>query len=85
MTAKHFRRAAEMVRAILDGEWTNDPPDWAERDVDCWPVYINDPAEADYNYLRAVQTAEAFILLFECSNPRFNRGKFLQQCGLRTE
>lgn len=71
ITRQHFTRAAEMVRAINEGYWTADPPDWA--DPDC----------SDEEYVRAVQTAEAFILLFSEFNPQFRTEKFLVACGLK--
>lgn len=36
----------------------------------------------DANDVRAVWTAEAFILLFQQFNPRFDEQRFLQACGL---
>lgn len=75
MTKKHFEHAAAIVRAILAGEWTNEPPTWAD----------NEPYEAHDsiidNSTRAVQTAEVFIYLFLEYNPRFNRARFLRACG----
>jgi hypothetical protein len=74
MTKPHFDHAASMVRAILAGEWTNELPDWAQSVV----AYGYDT----YPRVRAVQTAEAFLLLFTAFNPRFKRDRFLKACGL---
>lgn len=70
-----------MVRAILKGQWTNDPPAWADENVyyDMVPVLAS---SSDAYYTRAVQTAEAFILLFRAFNPLFDESRFLAACGL---
>lgn len=72
MTKQHFIRAAEIVREILEGLWTNDAPVWASgiRHVDI------------QKYTRAVLTAEAFITLFRAYNDRFDEQRFLVACGL---
>ena len=75
MTKMHFQRAAEMVKAILHGEWTNEQPDWS------FAVQKYGWAEV-YSHQRAIQTAEAFIILFRQFNPRFNQQTFLVACGL---
>jgi hypothetical protein len=67
---------ASIVRSILDGEWTNDSPEWSNR----WDY--NDGANTITPYARAVQTAEAFIHLAEQWNPRFDADRFLVACGL---
>jgi hypothetical protein len=90
MTKKHFRRAAEMVRGILEGDWTHEPPSWFNGKVYGQPgyeagdaYYDASPNDAGANNLtRAVQTAEALILLFRQSNDRFDEQKFLEACGL---
>lgn len=82
MTKMHFTRAAEMVHAIVDGHWTSELPDFAN--------YRSGRIETDsatmgnvcQPYVRAVWTAEAFIILFREYNPRFNEQKFLKACGL---
>lgn len=79
MTRKHFEVMADMVRAILAGKWTDSAPAWA--DESRYPLTESLDLEA-LNYRRAVQTAEAFILLAESQNPRFNRARFLRACGL---
>lgn len=78
VTKQTFIRAAAMVKAIRDGEWTNDPPTWATV-----PNRYDAIVSFDIpNYVRAVQTAEAFIILFTVSNDRFNVQRFLVACGL---
>src|ERR1035437_863746 len=72
VTKKVFIRAAEMVRSIRDGNWTNEPPSWADSLLD-----YHIPSKA-----RAVQTAEAFLQLFKEYNPRFDQQRFLMACGL---
>ena len=76
MTKKHFERAAEIVKAILEGHWTTELPNWA-------PSYcLQGNAHDIYDPTRAVQTAEAFLLLFKEYNPRFDQQRFLVACGL---
>lgn len=75
MTKQHFIRAAEIVRAINDGDWTHEAPDWANFN-DYYPAAIME------HYTRAVQTAEVFIMLFSEHNPRFDYQRFLVACGL---
>lgn len=92
MTSKHFRRAAEMVRAIAAGDWTNEPPSWALASKTFgYPAYgIGDPIEVSTEahgnisaaYMRAVWTAEFLILFFREHNSRFNQERFLVACGL---
>ncbi len=83
MTKMHFTRAAEMVKAIVDGHWTNDLPSFAHNTV-VGPIETisDDCGNLNVNYVRAVWTAEAFIILFRGYNPRFNEQKFLKACGL---
>lgn len=66
--------AAEMVDAIRSGQWTSEPPPWADKHAE------NYSALGDYG--RAVQTAEAFCILFANANPRFDTNRFLIACGL---
>lgn len=83
MTRKHFQRAAEFIKGIVQGDWSSELPSWA-------PTPIGTLIEVDTElkgnvspyYVRAVWTAEAFILLFQEFNPRFNRETFLIACGL---
>ncbi len=74
MTKKHFERAAKMVYTILHGGWSSDMPDWANSDPALWA--------GTTNYTRAVQTAEAMMLLFCQFNPKFDKARFLKACGL---
>jgi hypothetical protein len=84
MTKKHFEHAAEMVRAILEGHWTGESPAWSpikwgpEYEVDAY-----DLGNIDRDVVRAVQTAEAFIILAKEFNPRFDESRFLIACGLK--
>ncbi len=75
MTRVHFSAAASIVRSILNGEWTNDAPDWCDGRLF--------PGETPSPYVRAVQTAEAFLALAASTNPRFDRDRFLVACGLK--
>ena len=74
MTKQHFIRAAEMVKGILEGYWTSNLPVWAHAD--------QNNAHDTYDRTRAVQTAEAFLMLFKEYNPRFDEQRFLQAAGL---
>lgn len=80
ITKRQFIRAAEMVKAIREGAWTHEAPSWVEHG----DVYDGNPSfdHATVDYTRAVQTAEALILLFSENNPRFDRARFLHACGL---
>ena len=72
MTRQHFTAMAKIVHAIAEGTWTNQPPDWAGGfDIDNTTAIT-----------RAVQTAEAFIILAQRFNPLFDRQRFLIACGL---
>ena len=77
MTKKQFERAAEMAKAILEGHWTNEPPVWCH-DSSHYRLHTC----ASTGYTRAVQTAEAFLGLFQEFNPRFDQQRFLVACGL---
>ena len=72
MTKQHFIRAAEIVKSIRDGDWTDEMPSWAEK-------YR---ASGYFARDRAIQTAEVFLLLFKEYNPRFDETRFLVACGL---
>lgn len=82
MTRNHFNHAASMVKAIADGKWTDEPPFWAESIPDGEVDAGYSRVETVDNYTRAVQTAEAFIMLFTAFNPLFDQTRFLQACGL---
>ena len=73
MTKQHVAFAAGLVDTIRKGAWTHDAPSWS-------PIgaYLADTRHD----IRAIQTAEAFILLFTEHNPRFDRARFLDACGL---
>lgn len=73
MTKRVFTFAAGMVAGIVAGSWTDEPPAWADR-----TKYNGDWD----SYVRAVQTAEAFIMLFRAFNPLFDEKRFLVACGL---
>jgi hypothetical protein len=79
MTKKHFIDAAAIVRNILDGSWTFDPPSFADKRR---LLVMHDSGDEDETYTRAVWTAEAFINLFTSHNPRFDTQRFLIACGL---
>lgn len=78
---KQQRAMASMVRAIKAGKWTDELPDWAPIGADCALQIIG---EESGNILRAVQTAEAFILLLLADNPRFDVTRFVKACGFRS-
>lgn len=75
-----IRQAAAIVRAILNGAWTNEPPAWA--DADHYYDVTQYDSCAEHEYTRAVQTAEAFILLFSQADPTFSETAFLRACHL---
>lgn len=75
MTKRHFQAAAEQVKAILSGAWSDEPCSWVN--AARYDVPFNYPS-----YVRAVWTAEAYILLFSRFNPLFNQQTFLVACGL---
>ena len=72
LTKKHFERMAEIVRAIKDGQWTNEYPSWVS-DASRWQMTPE--------LLRSIQTAEAFIILARQFNPLFDTERFLKACG----
>lgn len=78
-TKKVFVDAAAIVRNMVDGIVSFDPPSWANRERYGRNV---DMALDDACYIRAVWTAEAFIMLFTSHNPRFDTSGFLVACGL---
>lgn len=72
MTRRHFQAMAEIVKAINEGEWTDELPAWAE-----------ETQRAEGNL--AIAVAEAFIILARRFNPLFNQDVFLQACGLKVQ
>ena len=79
MTKKHFQQMAEIVHAILYGCWTDEPPYWADPLRGDWQSSFD---ATQMHYTRAVQTAEAFIVVCREFNPRFDEQQFLVACGL---
>ncbi len=77
MQKRHFEHMASIVRAILDGEWTNEFPPYGDESRSI----VNDGP--DESYTRAVWTAEAFIKIAAEHNPRFDQNRFLIACGLK--
>lgn len=86
VSKQHFIRAAAMVRAIRAGEWTAALPQWAPY----YPGKVFETIHEQYgnvpsNEIRAIQTAEAFTILFSegapIGNPRFDQACFLHACG----
>jgi hypothetical protein len=74
LTKKHFIRAAAIVNAIREGNWTNELPSWGRNRSGVSPAVTG--------FERAVYTAEALVLLFSENNPRFDTNRFLVACGL---
>ena len=81
MTKKHFIRAAQIINAIREGHWTNDPPSWGKVTPNGSDVTRYDFDTAPY--VRAVQASELFINLASEFNPRFDVNRFLIACGLK--
>lgn len=79
ITKGSFIQAASMVRDVLQGGWTSAPPPWADKTRYMEGSGLFAQSEC---YTRAVQMAEIFILLFTHANPRFDRDRFLDACGL---
>lgn len=85
MTKKHFIAAANLVNSIRQGEWCHTLPDWApdavqgQTPIEC---ETEESGNLDTHIVRAVWTAEAFIILARAFNPRFDERRFLVACGL---
>lgn len=77
MTPQDVRRMVQMVRAIRAGKWTDEPPAWSRDITATTPLDVDNVASA----IRAIQTAEAFILLAHSSDIYFDEMRFLQDCG----
>lgn len=75
MTATDVKAMTVIVRAILRGKWTDELPDWAPEDA--YRKGLNGGLEE----LRAVQTAEAFIVLCDSTHYPLNQEAFLKACG----
>lgn len=83
MTRMHFTRAAEIVKAIKDGYWSDRLPEWPDISVSrLVETSTADDGNINPALVRACWTAEAFIIIFREYNSRFNQVKFLQACGL---
>lgn len=85
ITKQTFIRAATLVNSIRLGEWTTDLPEWAlTADWTDGTIEIDteNRGNVDAHTLRAIWTAEAFLLLFQESNSRFDPTRFLVACGL---
>lgn len=78
MTPADTRRMVSIVRAIRAGKWTNELPDWAPRGLTAISVFSD---EDDLNEIRAIQTAEAFVILGLATSATFNSHQFLHDCG----
>jgi hypothetical protein len=76
-----IRHAASIVRAMLNGAWTNDFPEWASQARNTSADEMLETVDA--RYTRAVQTAEAFMLLLRAADPTFNEQAFLRACKLK--
>jgi len=78
MNAQTVQAMVNIVCAMRRGEWTDELPDWA-------PESITDTtaldAFIDGGELRAVQTAEAFIILALDCGYALNERAFLDACG----
>lgn len=86
MDDRDVRRMVGMVRAIRAGKWTSEPPAWCPAEgADGERYQITDIRTSgeisDDTFTRAIQTAEAFILLAHASHLPFDETKFLRDCG----
>lgn len=78
MTPTDVKAMTAIVRAILRGKWTDELPDWAPEDAeDDYSKGLHGGAPA----LRAVQTAEALIVLCDSCRYPLDQKAFLKQCG----
>lgn len=82
LTRPHMNHAANIVNEIRKGNWTMDSPDWSP--IEFIALEFDSPGSGnlDVNLVRAVMTAEAFIVLFRAFNPLFSSERFLKACGL---
>lgn len=82
MDNRDVRRMVSMIRAVRAGKWTAELPSWAPPNLHNHPMdLLQNMDTEDTNDYRAVQTAEAFILLIHSSGLAFDETKFLQDCG----
>lgn len=78
---KQQRHMASMVRAILAGKWTTDPPDWAPLRAAQAADLLQQMSDTDVALVRAMQTAEAFIILIHAEDSAFDVTSFVRACG----
>jgi hypothetical protein len=81
ITKQHFEDAAQLVEAILRGDWTHESPSWAIPWNGTLEIESSTQGNLNTDYIRAVWTAEAFVIFFSQWNPRFDRERFLKACG----
>ena len=83
MQKRHFQHAADMVKAILNSQWTSELPSWAPDGAgESFETCNDEHGNVMPCYVRAVWTAEALIKLFREWNPLFDEHRFLVACGL---
>lgn len=80
MTATDVKAMTAIVRAILRGKWTDELPDWASRSHS-GAYLLQELANNTDAELRAVQTAEAFIVLCDSCRCDLDVPAFLKDCG----
>lgn len=78
MKPAHYRAMVSIVKAIHAGQWTDEAPRWADRDITSIAALLGIEEGA---HLRAVQTAEAFICLALSMDSAFQVHQFLKDCG----
>lgn len=78
MTPSDVKAMTAIVRAILRGKWTNELPDWAPKGLTSIDLEDEDDGS---DVLRAVQTAEAFIVLCDSCHCDLDVTAFLKDCG----
>lgn len=78
MNQRDITAMVAVVRAIKAGQWTDEPPVWADRERYSACIEGSDDAAV---YLRAVWTAEAFVILAQQQDKYFPVKTFLARCG----
>lgn len=93
MNKYDIARMVTMVRAVRAGKWTTELPDWAHKHAETPEGFglhlgatqvlggLQEMPSMFVDELRAVQTAEAFILLAHASDYPFDETAFLRDCG----
>lgn len=71
-------RMVGIVRAIRAGKWTHEPPTWAKHSLTEYPGFESRQAESVW---RAIQTAEAFIILELTGDSPLDVLAFVKACG----